>query len=126
VHADRNQIVRNIWSVHPVTSGHQPAPVRDAMEDRMLTRFASTLRRASCPGPPARNDIRTSIEAAGHRALELDLCSAPYKALRFASTALARGLRALTAPARRTPSWQLRNGQQFDACDNPQLMIRSD
>jgi hypothetical protein len=31
----------------------------------------------------------------------LRLCSAPCKALRFASTALARGLRALTVPARR-------------------------
>jgi hypothetical protein len=29
-----------------------------------------------------------------------ELCSAPCKALRFASTTLARGLRALTAPAR--------------------------
>jgi hypothetical protein len=32
--------------------------------------------------------------------LMLDLCSAPCKALRFASTALTRGLRALTVPAR--------------------------
>jgi hypothetical protein len=32
-----------------------------------------------------------------------DLCSAPCKALRFASTALARGLRALTVPARSSP-----------------------
>jgi hypothetical protein len=30
----------------------------------------------------------------------LELCSAPCKALRFASTALTRGLRALTVPAR--------------------------
>ena len=34
----------------------------------------------------------------------LGLCSAPCKALRVASTALTRGLRALTGPARR-PSW---------------------
>jgi hypothetical protein len=32
----------------------------------------------------------------------LDLCSAPCKALRFAPTAHARGLRALTVPARRS------------------------
>ena len=32
-----------------------------------------------------------------------ELCSAPCKALRFASPALSRGLRALTAPARSSP-----------------------
>ena len=32
----------------------------------------------------------------------LDLCSAPYKARRFAPPARARGLRALTVPARRS------------------------
>jgi hypothetical protein len=78
------------------------------------------------PDPSEITAIETSVNLPAIAHSILDLCSAPYKALRFASTALARGLRALTAPARRTPSWQLRNGQQFDACDNPQLMIRSD
>jgi hypothetical protein len=32
-----------------------------------------------------------------------ELCSAPCKALRFASPALSRGLRALTVPARSSP-----------------------
>jgi hypothetical protein len=53
----------------------------------------------------------------------LDLCSAPCKALRFASTALARGLRALTVPARRSPSWQLRDGRQCDGTQGRILIV---
>jgi len=48
--------------------------------------------------------IGTTADAPAITRSMLDLCSAPSKALRFASTALARGLRALTVPARRSPS----------------------
>lgn len=43
-------------------------------------------------------------EGADHHAIDDHLCSAPCKALRFAPTALTRGLRALTVPARRSRS----------------------
>ena len=45
----------------------------------------------------------------------LDLCSAPCKALRFASPALARGLRALTVPAR---SSRMGNYVMAGRCDH--------
>ena len=51
----------------------------------------------------------------------LGLCSAPCKALRFASTALPRGLRALTLPARRPPAWQLRDVRQ--CADTPRRIL---
>ena len=53
----------------------------------------------------------------------LDLCSAPCKAIRFATTALVRGLRALTVPARRPPSWQLRDGRQCDDTPGDAFLI---
>lgn len=63
--------------------------------------------------------IGTTADAPAITRSMLALCSAPCKALRFASTALARGLRALTVPARRPPSWQLRDGRR---CDDAQLV----
>jgi hypothetical protein len=41
----------------------------------------------------------------------MELCSAPYKVLRFAPTPLTRGLRTLTAPPR-SSDLHLRAGQQ--------------
>jgi hypothetical protein len=58
--------------------------------------------------------IGTTADAPAITQSMLGPCSAPCKALRFASTALVRGLRALTVPARRPPSWQLRDGRQCD------------
>ena len=45
--------------------------------------------------------IRATLDALAITQLMLDLCSAPCKARRFAPPARARGLRALTVPARR-------------------------
>ena len=44
----------------------------------------------------------TTLEALAITQLMFDLCSAPCNARRFASPAHARGLRALTTPARRS------------------------
>ena len=46
--------------------------------------------------------IRATLDALAITQLMFDLCSAPCKALRFAPPARARGLRALTVPARRS------------------------
>ncbi len=46
--------------------------------------------------------IMATLDAPAITQSMLDLCSAPYKARRFAPPAHARGLRALTMPARRS------------------------
>jgi hypothetical protein len=46
--------------------------------------------------------IMATLDALAISQLMLDLCSAPCKARRFAPPARARGLRALTVPARRS------------------------
>ena len=46
--------------------------------------------------------ILAALDTSAITQLMFDLCSAPYKALRFAPPARARGLRALTVPARRS------------------------
>jgi hypothetical protein len=51
-----------------------------------------------------RDDVATKYEPPAITRLILERCSAPCKALRFASTTLPRGLRALTVPARRSPN----------------------
>jgi hypothetical protein len=51
--------------------------------------------------------IRTTLDTSAITQLMLDLCSAPCKARRLAPPAHARGLRALTMPARRSV-WLLR------------------
>ena len=48
--------------------------------------------------------LETKYEPPAITPLMLELCSAPCKALRFAPTALTRGLRALTVPARSSPT----------------------
>ena len=46
--------------------------------------------------------IRATLDTSAITQLMFDLCSAPCKARRFAPPAHARGLRALTVPARRS------------------------
>jgi len=46
--------------------------------------------------------LMATLDALAITQLMFDLCSAPCKALRFAPPAHARGLRALTMPARRS------------------------
>jgi hypothetical protein len=48
--------------------------------------------------------LATMYEPPAITLLMLELCSAPCKALRVAPTALTRGLRALTVPARSSPT----------------------
>ena len=70
----------------------------------------------SCAGSPA-GSVRASDRARTGPAgtcVSVDLCSTPYKVLRFAPTPLAppgaRGLRTLTASARSSRTWLLRAG----------------
>jgi len=58
----------------------------------IVARFWARIRATSC----------TSVDAPTITPSMLDLCSAPCKARRFAPPAHARGLRALTVPARRS------------------------
>ena len=114
--ADRKQILRMIWprlygKIWPRTatrSGRDSGPnvvvdsgrSRAENDDQIYALHMTTI--GTTVGPPA---IPRSM---------LDLCSAPCKALRFAPTAFSRGLRALTVPAPRSPSWQLRDGRECD------------
>ena len=57
--------------------------------------------------------ILAALDTSAITQLMFDLCSAPYKALRFAPPARTRGLRALTVPARR---WSAGNYVMAFAC----------
>jgi len=67
--------------------------------------------------------ISATLDALAITQLMFDLCSAPCKTLRFAPPAHARGLRALTVPARSSRSWQLRDGRQCDGTQGRILIV---
>ena len=76
-----------------------------ALVPRAMTRLIRRPRcRDRCPLLGARSESTscTSSDAPAITRSMLDLCSAPCKARRFAPPAHARGLRALTVPARRS------------------------
>ena len=92
--------VRAIWSCSCGKSWSQ-SRTRSARDDAtdpapavvtIVARFWARIRATSC----------TSSDAPTITPSMLDLCSAPCKARRFAPPAHARGLRALTVPARRS------------------------
>ena len=92
--------VRTIWSRSCGKSWSQ-SRTRSARDDAtdpapavvtIVARFWARIRATSC----------TSSDAPTITPSMLDLCSAPCKARRFAPPAHARGLRALTVPARRS------------------------
>ena len=78
-----------------VTESHS-FRVRSRDQIRCPQRFRSFI------GVRIRATIRTATDAPTITRPMLDLCSAPCKARRFAPPAHARGLRALTTPARRS------------------------
>ena len=100
VRAERTQIFRTIWSRSRGKSWSR-SRTRSARDDAtdpapavvtIGARFWARIRATSCISSDART-ITPSM---------LDLCSAPCKARRSAPPARARGLRALTVPARRS------------------------
>jgi hypothetical protein len=97
---NRGHFVRTIWSRSCGKSWSQ-SRTRSARDDAtdpasavvtIVARFWARIRATSC----------TSSDAPTITPSMLDLCSAPSKARRFAPPAHARGLRALTVPARRS------------------------
>ena len=97
---NRGHFVRTIWSRSCGKSWSQ-SRTRSARDDAtdpapavvtIVARFWARIRATSC----------TSSDAPTITPSMLDLCSAPCKARRFAPPAHARGLRALTGPARRS------------------------
>lgn len=97
---NRGHFVRTIWSRSCGKSWSQ-SRTRSARDDAtdpasevvtIVARFWARIRATSC----------TSSDAPTITPSMLDLCSAPCKARRFAPPAHARGLRALTVPARRS------------------------
>ena len=97
---NRGHFVRTTWSRSCGKSWSQ-SRTRSARDDAtdpapavvtIVARFWARIRATSC----------TSSDAPTITPSMLDLCSAPSKARRFAPPAHARGLRALTVPARRS------------------------
>lgn len=82
------------WSPNAALWGPGPATHVAARSGRCECRVPRPL-----PATRVTMPVTTCDAPAITRSM-LDLCSAPCKALRFASTALARSLRALTVPAR--------------------------
>ena len=97
---NRDHFVRMIWS-RSCGKSWSPSRTRSTRDDaaRQVCAALTIVARA---GVHIRAMIWTTSNASTIPRSMLDLCSAPCKARRFAPPARARGLRALTVPARRS------------------------
>ena len=88
--------------VHPENVARKQVAFMRACQSVAVLEIGGFERYFRCRLAPSRGDHTWNhLDASAITTTMLHLCSAPCKALRFAPTARARGLRALTVPARR-------------------------